>query len=152
MRELVPRFLRALVELRQSGLAQLITLGETLHSWSEQIARMWRFTRSNGITEGFYDKMEILSRQAYAVGAHRMPSSWTTILDPLIKQLLPVNYHQGVHFALGNQPRRNSGLAEVRVSVLANRCHPVSYDHTGLVVRREAHGLCLVEFGILKRR
>jgi len=63
--KLVPRFLRALVELRQSGLAQLITLGETLHSWSEEIARMWRFTRSNGITEGFHNKMETLSRQAY---------------------------------------------------------------------------------------
>jgi hypothetical protein len=26
---------------------------------------MWRFTRSNGITEGFHNKMETLSRQAY---------------------------------------------------------------------------------------
>src|SRR5664279_6492232 len=52
-------------ELRQSGLAQLVVLGDTLHSWSEEIARMWRFTRSNGITEGFHNKMETLSRQAY---------------------------------------------------------------------------------------
>jgi transposase len=63
--KLIPRFLRAVVELRQSGLAQLVVLGETLHSWSEEIARMWRFTRSNGITEGFHNKMETLSRQAY---------------------------------------------------------------------------------------
>jgi len=63
--KLIPRFLRAIVELRQSGLAQLVTLGETLHSWSEEIARMWRFTRSNGITEGFHNKMETISRQAY---------------------------------------------------------------------------------------
>jgi transposase len=63
--KLVPRFLRAVVVLRQSGLAQLVTLGETLHSWSEEIARMWRFTRSNGITEGFHNKMETISRQAY---------------------------------------------------------------------------------------
>jgi transposase len=63
--KLVPRFLRAILELRQSGLAQLVTLGETLHSWSEEIARMWRFTRSNGITEGFHNKMETISRQAY---------------------------------------------------------------------------------------
>jgi transposase len=62
---LIPRFLRAVAGLRQSGLAQLITLGETLHSWSEEIARMWRFTRSNGITEGFHNKMETLNRQAY---------------------------------------------------------------------------------------
>jgi len=63
--KLVPRFLRVVVELRQSGLAQLATLGDTLYSWSEEIARMWRFTRSNGITEGFHNKMETISRQAY---------------------------------------------------------------------------------------
>ena len=64
-RKLVPRFLRAIVDLRKSGLAQLVTLGDTLHSWSAEIARMWRFTRSNGITEGFHNKMETISRQAY---------------------------------------------------------------------------------------
>jgi len=63
--KLVPRFLRAILELRQSGLAPLIALGDTLHSWSEEIARMWRFSRSNGITEGFHNKMETISRQAY---------------------------------------------------------------------------------------
>ena len=47
------------------GLAQLVTLGDTLQSWSEEIVRMWRFTRSNGITEGFHNKMETISRQAY---------------------------------------------------------------------------------------
>jgi transposase len=59
------RFLRAVVELSQSGRAHLVSLGDTLHSWSEEIARMWRFTRSNGITEGFHNKMETISRQAY---------------------------------------------------------------------------------------
>jgi len=49
---LIPRFLR-------------IVLGDTPQSWSEEIARMWRFTRSNGITEGFHNKMETISRQAY---------------------------------------------------------------------------------------
>jgi transposase len=63
--KLVPRFLRAIADLRQSGLAQLVTLGDTLHSWREEIARMWRFTRSNGITEGFHNKMETINRQAY---------------------------------------------------------------------------------------
>jgi transposase len=63
--KLIPRFLRAIVDLRDSGLAQLVTLGDTLHSWSEEIARMWRFTRSNGITEGFHNKMETINRQAY---------------------------------------------------------------------------------------
>ena len=63
--KLIPQFLRAVVELRQSGLMPLVALGETLHSWSQEIARMWRFTRSNGITEGFHNKMETISRQAY---------------------------------------------------------------------------------------
>lgn len=63
--KLIPRFLRAVVELRQSGLTQLVTLGDTLHTWSDEIARMWRFTRSNGITEGFHNKMETITRQAY---------------------------------------------------------------------------------------
>ncbi len=62
---LAPRFLRAIADLRHSGLAQLVTLGDTLHSWREEIARMWRFTRSNGITEGFHNKMETINRQAY---------------------------------------------------------------------------------------
>ncbi len=63
--KLIPRFLHAVDQLRQSGLAQLVTLGETLHSWQEEIVRMWRFTRSNGITEGFHNKMETINRQAY---------------------------------------------------------------------------------------
>jgi hypothetical protein len=44
---------------------QLVQLGQTLHSWSVEIAMMWRFTRNNGITEGFHTKMEVLQRQAY---------------------------------------------------------------------------------------
>ena len=63
--KLIPRFLRAVHELRQSGLAQFATLGDTLHSWRAEIVRMWRFTRSNGITEGFHNKMETINRQAY---------------------------------------------------------------------------------------
>jgi len=62
---LIPRFLKALHQLRQSGLAQLVQLGETLQAWSLEIATMWRFTRNNGITEGFHTKMELLQRQAY---------------------------------------------------------------------------------------
>jgi transposase len=62
---LAPRFLRAVYELRQAGLAQLVQLGQTLHSWREEIVTMWRFTRNNGITEGFHNKMELINRQAY---------------------------------------------------------------------------------------
>jgi transposase len=63
--KLAPRFLRALCQLRQAGLPQLVQLGETLHAWRQEIAAMWRFTRNNGITEGFHNKMELISRQAY---------------------------------------------------------------------------------------
>lgn len=62
---LVHRFIQALHQLRESGLAQLVQLGETLTSWAQEIAMMWRFTRNNGITEGFHTKMEVLQRQAY---------------------------------------------------------------------------------------
>jgi transposase len=62
---LVRRFLKALHELSQAGLAQLVQLGRTLSSWASEIATMWRFTRNNGITEGFHTKMEVLQRQAY---------------------------------------------------------------------------------------
>ena len=64
-RQLAPRLLRAIYQLRQAELPQLVTLGETLASWSEEIGAMWRFTRNNGITEGFHTKMEVLQRQAY---------------------------------------------------------------------------------------
>lgn len=63
--KLVPRLLRSIYQLRHCGLAPLETLGDTLLSWSEEIARMWCFTRSNAITEGFHTKMEVLQRQAY---------------------------------------------------------------------------------------
>ena len=62
---LAHRFLKALHQLSQAGLAQLVQLGQTLSSWSVEIATMWRFTRNNGITEGFHTKMEVLQRQAY---------------------------------------------------------------------------------------
>jgi len=64
-RKLAPRLLRMIAELRQAGLAPLVQLGNTLYSWKEEIATMWRFTRNNGITEGFHTKMEVLQRQAY---------------------------------------------------------------------------------------
>jgi transposase len=63
--KLAPRFLHAIDQLRQAGLPQLVQLGETLDSWKEEIATMWRFTRNNGITEGFHNKMELITRQAY---------------------------------------------------------------------------------------
>lgn len=64
-KRLIPVFLRYLEDLKASPLPSLATLGQTLWSWREEIVRMWRFTRSNGITEGFHNKMEMISRRAF---------------------------------------------------------------------------------------
>jgi transposase len=64
-RRLIPFFLRAIRDLRTSGFAPLRLVGDTLDSWREEIVRMWRFTKNNGITEGFHNKMEMLSRRAF---------------------------------------------------------------------------------------
>ncbi|MCF6776260.1 transposase, partial [Thiotrichales bacterium 19X7-9] len=37
----------------------------TLYKWKDEIARMWRFTKNNGITEGFHRKMKLIQRRAY---------------------------------------------------------------------------------------
>jgi len=58
--QLVPRFLRAVCQLRQAGLAQLVQLGQNLAAWSEEIVAMWRTAIT---TEGFHNKMELISRQ-----------------------------------------------------------------------------------------
>jgi transposase len=64
-RSLLPRFLRSVDDLLEAKLTQLVQLGETLRSWSQEIVAMWRFTRNHGITEGFHTKMEMISRQAF---------------------------------------------------------------------------------------
>jgi transposase len=64
-RPMAHTLLQLIGQLRVCGFAALETLGETLDSWKNEIARMWRFTRNNGITEGFHTKMEVLQRQAY---------------------------------------------------------------------------------------
>jgi transposase len=61
----VQGYLRIKDELKESPWLILQTLGETLESWSEEILRMWRFKKSNGMTEGFHNKMELISRRAY---------------------------------------------------------------------------------------
>lgn len=64
-RRLIPIFLHYLGQLREAGFAPMVQLGRTLTSWSEEIVRMWRFTKNNGITEGFHNKMEMISRRAF---------------------------------------------------------------------------------------
>jgi transposase len=65
VRPLIPKFLYYIRALKESPFENLAILGKTLESWSEEIVRMWRFTKSNGITEGFHNKMEMISRRAF---------------------------------------------------------------------------------------
>ena len=61
----IPVFLNMIDQLKQSPFKRLNTLGKTFYQWREEIARMWRFTKSNGITEGFHRKMKLIQRRAY---------------------------------------------------------------------------------------
>ena len=38
---------------------------DSLFAWRDEIGAIWRFTRNNGITEGFHNKMELITRQAF---------------------------------------------------------------------------------------
>jgi len=64
-KQLIPQFLWHLNECLQSPWEAMRTFGKTLKSWMEPIVRMWRFTKTNGITEGLHNKMEMLSRRAF---------------------------------------------------------------------------------------
>lgn len=64
-RKLIQQFASFLDELRHSQIPRMIKLANTLQDWSEPIARMWRFSKNNGITEGFHRKMKLIQRRAY---------------------------------------------------------------------------------------
>ncbi|CZP75510.1 Transposase and inactivated derivatives [Legionella pneumophila] len=64
-RKIIPLFLKMIQDLKQSPFKSLVALGKTLDSWKEEIACMWRFSKSNGITEGFHRKMKLIQRRAY---------------------------------------------------------------------------------------
>jgi len=64
-RPVVYDFFEMIMQLKATTLEPLRTLGNTLYSWRNEIARMFRFTKTNGITEGFHNKMEMLSRRAF---------------------------------------------------------------------------------------
>ena len=60
----LPGFLKLIEQLKASPLH---SLARTLTSWLEPIVAMWRFSKSNGITEGFHTKMEMMTRRAFGV-------------------------------------------------------------------------------------
>ncbi len=61
-KRLLPRFLALIAQFANSPAR---ALADTLTSWLEPIVGMWRFSKSNGITEGFHTKMEMISRRAF---------------------------------------------------------------------------------------
>ena len=65
LRQLLPRLLEMVKELRESPFESLRALGNTLFKWRGEIGRMLRFTKNNGITEGFHRKMKLIQRRAY---------------------------------------------------------------------------------------
>jgi len=64
-RPLARQLLEWIHQLKDSPFEAMRTLGKTLSSWRDEIACMWRFTKNNGITEGFHTKMELIQRRAY---------------------------------------------------------------------------------------
>jgi transposase len=64
---LILELLAYIEQLRSSAFAEAQTLGKTLAEWQEEIVRMWRFSRNNGITEGFHRKMKLIQRRAYGI-------------------------------------------------------------------------------------
>lgn len=64
-KKMIPLFLKMLKQLKESKFKKLVTLGKTLYQWREEVVRMWRFSKSNGITEGFHRKMKLIQRRAY---------------------------------------------------------------------------------------
>jgi transposase len=52
-------------DLKEIPLEPLRVLGQTLDRWKVEVARMLRFSKTNGITEGFHNKMEMISRRAF---------------------------------------------------------------------------------------
>ena len=63
----IPKFLDAIRALKTSGFRNLETLGDTLENWSEEIVRMWRFSKTNSITEGLHRRMDEIQNRAYGM-------------------------------------------------------------------------------------
>jgi transposase len=64
-RQHIHQLLELINTLKASGLEAACTLAKSLADWTEEITRMWRFSRNNGITEGFHRKMKLIQRRAY---------------------------------------------------------------------------------------
>ena len=66
-REQIPKFLDAIGALKMSKFRNLETLGNTLDEWKDEIVRMWRFSKTNSITEGLHRRMDEIQNRAYGM-------------------------------------------------------------------------------------
>ena len=66
-KRIIPQFLDAIRALKMSNFKNLETLGNTLDEWSEEIVRMWRFSKTNSITEGLHRRMDEIQNRAYGM-------------------------------------------------------------------------------------
>lgn len=64
---LVARYLEIVKQLQESKLGPLVTLGNTLFDWQKEIVRMWRFSKTNSITEGLHRRMDEILNRAYGM-------------------------------------------------------------------------------------
>jgi transposase len=64
---LIRTLLAYIEQLRTSSFPEAQTFSKTLHDWQEEIVRMWRFSKNNGITECFHRKMKLIQRRAYGI-------------------------------------------------------------------------------------
>jgi transposase len=65
LRNAAREFHHMIEELKETSLESLQTLGKTLDRWKVEILRMLRCRQTNSTTEGFHNKMEMLSRRAF---------------------------------------------------------------------------------------
>jgi transposase len=66
-KRVIPQFLDAIRALKMSKFRNLETLGATLENWSEEVVRMWRFSKTNSITEGLHRRMDEIQNRAYGM-------------------------------------------------------------------------------------
>jgi len=71
----LPLYFKLLEQLWDTPLR---ALAKTLASWMEPIVAIWRFSKTNDITEGFHNKIEMISRRAY--GFRNFENYWLSVL------------------------------------------------------------------------
>ena len=64
-KKLILELLGYMNQLSKEQFEPLNRLHNSLMEWIDPIVNMWRYTKSNSITEGFHRKMKLIQRRAY---------------------------------------------------------------------------------------